>query len=385
MENPNQRLRIGMLSTYPPTWCGLATFSAALTRALASQGHGVAVVQVNDGTQPLADARSVQGILMNGSADSVRRAAWVLSANDVAIVQHEFGIFGGPDGDEVLDVVRRITSPIVAVLHTVPLRATPHQADILVELCEVADLVVVMSECARTRLMTSFPAIAECKVVTIPHGARLATGVTSGLQEPPSSPMRLLTWGLIGPGKGIEHVIDALGPLHDLGHPVRYTVMGSTHPKVLAREGTAYRDALIDRAHRRGVEHLVGFDERYRGVDELTDHMASFDAVVLPYETREQVTSGVLVDSLAAGRAVIATRFPHAVEMLGDGTGMLVPHADPRSLAVAIHTLASEPGEVARLQGRARAVAPALSWDAVASAYVRAITPVIARRVRSLV
>lgn len=385
MENLDQRLRIGMLSTYPPTWCGLATFSAALTRALASQGHQVSVLQVNDGTQPLADARSVRGFLMNGSAESVRRAALLLSANDVAIIQHEFGIFGGPDGEEVLDVVGRITSPIVAVLHTVPQRPTVRQADILVELCDVADLVVVMSECARARLVTSFPAIAERKVVTIPHGARLASAVMSGRQDPPSQPMRLLTWGLIGPGKGIEHVIDALGLLHDLGHPVQYTVTGSTHPKVLAREGTRYRDALVDLARRLDVDHLVRFDERYRGVEELTEHIASFDAVVLPYETREQVTSGVLVDSLAAGRAVIATRFPHAVEMLGDGTGMIVPHADPRSLAVAIHTLASEPGEVARLQRRARAVAPALSWNAVARSYVSAITPVIARHVRSLV
>lgn len=383
MKSVQQHLRIGMLSTYPPTLCGLATFSAALTRALTAQGHRVGVVQANDGTQPLASPQAVQGILMNGSSASVRRAAWTLSGNDVAVIQHEFGIFGGPDGDEVLEVVQRLTVPVVVVLHTVPQQASSNQADILIELCDAADVVVVMSECARDRLVRTFYPIDERKVVTIPHGARLASSVVSGQQVKPSTPLNLLTWGLIGPGKGIEHVIDALGLLHQLGHSVRYMITGSTHPKVLAREGTRYRDSLMDRTRRLGIEHLVRFDEQYRGVPELTEHIASFDAVVLPYETREQVTSGVLVDSLAAGRAVIATRFPHAIEMLGDGTGVLVPHADPRSLAVAIHTLASEPSEVVRLQQRARSVAPSLSWDSVAAAYVDAMAPVIARHVRT--
>lgn len=383
MKNKREALRVGMLSTYPPTLCGLATFSAALARALTAQGHRVGIVQVNDGTQPMAEARAIDGILSNGSATSVRRAAWTLSANDVVVIQHEFGIFGGPDGDEVLDVVRRIGSPLIVVLHTVPQRASRHQADILVELCQHADVVVVMSECARDRLVQTFYPIDETKVVTIPHGAQLASVVMTGVPQQPSRPLRLLTWGLIGPGKGIEHVIDALGLLHQLGHPVGYTVTGSTHPKVLAREGTRYRDSLLDRARRLGVHHLVRFDEHYRTVDDLTEHIASFDVVVLPYENSEQVTSGVLVDSLAAGRAVISTRFPHAVEMLGDGTGILVPQGDPRSLAVAIHTLASEPGKVSRLQEKARDIAPMLSWDCVALSYVDAMAAIIARRERT--
>ena len=380
----HQQLRIGMLSTYPPTLCGLATFAAALTRALTAQGHRVGIVQVNDGTQPLSDPRSVQGVLMHGSLASIRRAARTLSTHDVVVIQHEFGIFGGPDGGEVLDVVRHVTVPVVAVLHTVPQQPSWRQAEILIELCEAADVVVVLSECARDRLVRTYYPIDEHKVVTIPHGARLASSVVSGQPDTPSHPLQLLTWGLMGPGKGIEHVIDALALLSQLGHSVRYTVTGSTHPKVLAHEGTRYRDALVDRARRLGVDHLIRFDEQYRGVNELTEHIASFGAVVLPYETQDQVTSGVLVDSLAAGRAVIATRFPHAVEMLGDGTGVLVPHRDPRALAVAIHTLASEPDEVARLQRRARAVAPRLSWDSVASSYVDTMAPVIARHVRTI-
>lgn len=384
MKSHHQSLRIGMLSTFPPTLCGLATFAAALTGELTAQGHRVGVMQVSDGTQPLADERRITGVLSNGSDASIRRAAWTLSRNDLVIVQHEFGIFGGADGDEVLDLVRQVRVPLIVVLHTVPEQASVHQAQILVELCHQADVVIVMSECARERLVRAYAPIDEQKVVTIPHGARLADTVRSGRPQAPSEPLHLLTWGLIGPGKGIEHVIDAVGLLHHLGHSVRYTVTGSTHPKVVAREGTRYRDSLVDRARRLGITHLVRFDEQYRGVEELTEHIASVDAVVLPYDTREQVTSGVLVDSLAAGRAVISTRFPHAVEMLSGGNGVLVSHADPRSLAVAIHALASEPGEVMRLQMQARAVAPSLSWDAVAGSYVDVMASLIERRERTI-
>lgn len=369
-------LTIGMLSTYPPTLCGLATFSSALARALTRQSHHVDVVRVDDsGTLDLGPR-----VLRNGSAASVRRAAETLSGCDIAIIQHEYGIYGGADGDEVLEVMRAVSVPIVTVLHTVPQQASGHQTDILIELCKLSDLVVVMSESAQDRLVHTYYPVDERKVVTIPHGAELARHVLEGAATGVSRRPRFLTWGLIGPGKGIEHVIDAVGLLHQLGFSVRYTVAGSVHPKVLAREGTAYRDGLMDRARTLGVCHLVTFDDMYRGVSDLTEYIATFDVVVMAYDTQEQVTSGVLVDSLAAGRAVIATRFPHAVEMLGDGTGITVPHRDPRSLAVAMHTLFSEPEEIGRLQERARQVAPSLSWDAVASEYLSSMRRLVLRR-----
>lgn len=375
-------LRLGMLSTYPPTQCGLATFSAALTRALTASGHDVDVVRVDDGT--LAVAPQVEGVLKPGSPGSIRRAALTLSNSDAAIIQHEYGIFGGDDGDEVLDVIAQIAAPVVVVLHTVPMNASPHQAEILVELCARADLVVVMSESARERLLARYSPIDESKLRTIQHGARLAAHLTDERRGHTTRPDEVLTWGLLGPGKGIEHVIDAIGMLWRLGYAVPYTIAGATHPKVLAREGNAYRDRLIDQAKGLGIRHLVSFDQQYRGVAELTEYIASFGAVVMPYDTTEQVTSGVLVDSLAAGRAVIATEFPHAVELLSSGAGMVVPHRDPRAIAVALHTVLREPGTRSRMMSEACALAPELSWDAVALEYAGEIDGLLRHRDKAL-
>jgi glycosyltransferase involved in cell wall biosynthesis len=363
-------LTIGMLSTYPPTQCGLATFSAALERALVAQGHRVEMVRVEDGPAR-TDARwPVAAVLVNGSPASARRSASILSQCDVVVIQHEYGIYGGPDGEDVLGVIRDIEAPTVAVLHTVPKSASDHQADVLVDVCAAVDRVVVMSESARERLLATYFPIDENKVVTISHGAMLAAHVRDGSRPPVNPRAELLTWGLIGPGKGIEHVIDALGLLFGLGQSVTYTIAGATHPKVLAREGNRYRDSLASRAHDLGVGHLVTFDNAYRGVQELTEFIASAGTVVLPYDTVEQVTSGVLVDSIAAGRPVIATRFPHAVEVLSAGAGILVPHRDPKSLAVAIRTATTEPQLAASMRAEARKLAPTLSWDSVASEYL---------------
>ncbi len=367
---PTSPLTIGMLSTYPPTQCGLATFSSALERALLELGHDVRMVRVDDSPPAPPTGRPVAGVLVSDSPASARRSAAILSKCDVAVIQHEYGIYGGRDGEDVMDVIRDIATPTIAVLHTVPQSASVHQAELLVDLCAAADRVIVMSESARDRLVATYFPIDETKVVTIQHGAALAAHVLGGTRPAPNPRAQLLTWGLIGPGKGIEHVIDALGLLHGLGQSVTFTIAGATHPKVLAREGNHYRNDLRARAEKLGVGHLVTFDDAYRDVQELTEFIAAAGTIVLPYDTVEQVTSGVLVDSIAAGQAVIATRFPHAEEVLSAGAGILVPHRDPKSLAVAIRTVTTEPALLDGMRAEARALAPTLSWDAVASEYV---------------
>jgi glycosyltransferase involved in cell wall biosynthesis len=360
--------RIGLLSTYPPQLCGLATFSAALEHALRRAGDQVDVVRIDDDDSGDAVRWPVVAKLVNGMPDSIRNAAAALSRCDVAIIQHEYGIFGGDDGDEVLDLLELTESPTIVILHTVPLVPTPHQRWILLAISELASQVVVMTETARSRL-TSLYSIDPGRVATISHGASLPTPDPrpSSLLDPPP---QLLTWGLLGPGKGIEHAIEALALLCDIRPLPRYTVAGVTHPKVLARHGDDYRRSLIDLARRLGVSGSVTFDDTYRDVAHLTRFVASSSIVVLPYDSREQVTSGVLVDAIAAGRPVIATAFPHAVEMLSSGAGIVVPHGDPVALAAAIRSALTDPTHLAAMADEARRLAPRLSWSSIAAQYL---------------
>jgi glycosyltransferase involved in cell wall biosynthesis len=362
--------RIGLLSTYPPKQCGLATFAAALEKELTRAGHRIDVVRIDDGDDLPARGLSVVAELVNGDAASVRNVAAVLSRCDVAIIQHEYGIYGGPDGDEVIDLLTALEAPAIVVLHTVPVHPTVHQRSVLESVCDLAQRVVVMADMARTRL-TSLYRVDASKVVMIPHGASTPAVDPHASDRVGRTRPQLLTWGLLGPGKGIEHTIHALALLRDVVPAPRYTIAGVTHPKVFASQGDQYRRSLVQRCAKLGVAASVTFDDTYRNVAQLTRFVASATAVVLPYDSRDQVTSGVLVDALAAGRPVIATAFPHAVELLGSGAGIVVPHADPLALADAIRLTLTDDDAITSMAAEARRIAPSFTWTAVAAQYVQ--------------
>ncbi|HSL60088.1 MAG TPA: glycosyltransferase [Acidimicrobiales bacterium] len=352
-----------MLGTFPPTACGIATFSAALSAGLIAEGHSVDVVRV--GPRSGLDDPLVLASL-SGPPGPWGTGVDVLDRTDVAIVQHEYGIYPGPDGDHILEVVARLDVPTVVVAHTVRQTPTPGQRRVLTELCAVAGAVVVMTRSGRDRLIEGFGVDAS-KVHVIAHGAATPQSVTprgAGRGRP-----RLLTWGLLGPGKGIEWAIDALVELGGLDPFPEYLVAGATHPKVKERSGEEYRTMLIQRAWAAGVAPHVSFDGTYRDLPALTELITSADLVVLPYDSDEQVTSGVLVDAVAAGRPVVSTAFPHATELLGSGAGIVVPQRDPVALASAIRSVLTDRVMAAEMAAEARRLAPGLSWAAVASQY----------------
>jgi glycosyltransferase involved in cell wall biosynthesis len=377
-----------VLGTYPPTQCGLATFSAALLGDLPGPGDRVGVVRVLD--EPSPDmAPPVVHDLVNGTAVAADDAAAVMNRFGVAIIQHEYGIYGGPDGADLLSLMQALTVPSIVVLHTVLAEPGPWQKMILGEVIAAASAVVTMTETGRQRVLDQY-GTDPAKVTVIPHGAATywasarpadtAAVYWQRLGLPGNLPARLpirrpgglpriLTWGLIGPGKGIEHAIDAIALLRDEGIRVRYTIAGETHPKVRARSGEAYRRSLQDRAVRLGVLDLVRFDDRYLAPRALARLVRSAGTVLLPYDSAEQVTSGVLIEAVAAGKPVVATGFPHAVELLSGGAGLLVGRHDPAAIAAALRRVLTEPGQAALMARHAAALAPGLLWPAVAAAY----------------
>lgn len=378
--------RFGFVSTYPPTLCGLATFTAALFAELVTDGGGRGqVVRLVDTPQPaappapqLASSNRVQSQLAAGDPGSLVRAASLLNGGDVAIVQHEYGVYGGPDGDEVLALLAALSVPSIVVLHTVLSSPTAHQRAVLEDVVSLADAVVTMTATARDRLATGY-AVDMSKVSVIPHGAPVVR--SSHLPTFRTAQPTVLTWGLIGPGKGIEWGIDAMVALGDIDPAPRYVVAGQTHPKVLAWEGENYRNGLQERVYRLGLADVVRLDGQYRHAEALAELVDSADVVLLPYDSTDQVTSGVLIEAVAALKPVIATRFPHAVELLGGGAGLLVPHRDPAAIATALRTLLTHRDLAAGMTRAAGATAPELLWPAVAERYRRLADRLIRARV----
>lgn len=371
-------LRVGLVGTYPPTMCGIATFTRSVGRSLGPRVDPF-VISCVDAPDELQYPPEVAEELVAGSAASLRRVAAVLSDADAVIVQHEFGIYGGEAGREVIDLVEAVDAPVIVVLHTVLGDPDAGRRAIVETLADRAAAVVVPSEAARTRLLASHR-VDGARVHLIPHGARL------NLSSPPSlddgcRPATILTWGLIGPGKGIEVAVRAMAALGGVVQPApRYVVLGQTHPRVLEQQGERYREGLVALAEDLGVAERISFDNRYHDTGRILERVREADVVLLPYQSRDQVVSGVLVEALASSTAVVSTDFPHARELLANGSGIVVPHDDPAAMAGALRTIL-EPARLAVATARAGEIAPALSWDAVGRQYVR-LASAVARSAR---
>ncbi|MBA2415540.1 MAG: glycosyltransferase [Geodermatophilaceae bacterium] len=356
----------GVLSTYPPTQCGLASFSQALVDYLRSADDVVGVIRVVDAHETSGPG-DVRHQWVRGEAGGSAAAAAALNTYDVAIIQHEYGIFGGRDGADVLAVVRALRVPTIVVLHTVLVTPTVRQRAILEELARHCVAVVTMTRTARQRLLEHYT-VDPSTIRVIPHGAVDNRRFDAGDQPAGAAPV-ILTWGLLGEGKGIEWAIEAMAHLRDLRPTPRYRVVGQTHPRVLERHGERYRDGLVRRARQLGVDHSVQFDARYLDRAELHRMVQQADVVLLPYDSREQVTSGVLIEAVTAGKPVVSTGFPHACELLSSGAGLLVERQDPAGIAAALRRVLTEPRLAAGMAAEASRIAPELLWPAVADQY----------------
>ena len=353
--------RFAMISTYPPTQCGIATFARSLSSAMNRLGQDVRILRLADEASGAAGPMVIGD---HGSTRDIPRSAQVLNGHDAVILQHEFGIYPGEDGEGVLDLLAEITVPVISILHTVGERPTYRQRRILQSLMYASDAVVVLSNAALDALQRTYDVPSE-RTLVIPHGAPDVRGSyrPDGVRMRP----RILTWGLLSEGKGIEWGITALSLLRDVDPMPDYYVVGQTHPKVAARDGHRYRHELGEMARRLGVADRVHFVDGYLDNNGLTKLITSADMYLLPYDTREQVTSGVLSEAMVAGGPVIATHFPHAVEMLGDGTGILVKHQSPTAIAEAIRQLIREPQLRRAMRDKTTAKASSFLWPAVGS------------------
>lgn len=364
---PTSRLqapRILFVSTYPPTRCGIANYTHSLVEAIAQRRGSAAELGVvrllTPGEIPVPDpmVEAYAGISNTRWVDHVARVA---RSYDVLWLQHEFGIYGEVGDRALRRLVEKVTTPIVTTLHTVLRRPDPLQRELTRLLVKRSAHTVVISQAARRMLAESYR-VDPTAIEVVPHGVH---HLPKPARHPGDRPT-VLTWGLLGPGKGIEWGIEALSHLKSLDPPPRYVVAGATHPQVLRTQGDAYRLGLEQLARDLDVTDLLQMEDTYLSDDDLGRLLGSADIAFLPYDSTDQVSSGVLVEALGAGLPVVATAFPHAVEMLEGGAGIVVPHRDPLAMAEAISKLLTDPEALDAARRRAEAVGETLHWPVIA-------------------
>lgn len=362
-EQPGRTLVVG---TAPPTRCGLATYTANVQQALASNGTDARVLRLLNRFEPSRPAGdAVVANWRAGEPDGAIRAAEVANEFDRVLIQHEFGIYPGAEGEEIIDFLGHLDQPPVTVLHTVLADPGPVRRAVLEALVDTSSTLVVHGPTARDRLLDTM-ILDPGRVVVIPHGATTRKRHAAGFE--PTTPL-MLTWGLIGPGKGIEHGIAAVAQLREMGVDVGYLVAGSTHPNVRTTHGEQYRRWLEELAVGLGVADLVQFDDRYCTWREQQDWIDQATFVLLPYDNPDQVTSGVLVEAMAAGKPVIASSFVHAREVEQTGALILVDHQSPAQIAAAMHTLVTDEDLLRRMETSARIEGMRCDWGVIGHRY----------------
>ena len=390
-EDQGSITRLALIGNYLPRMCGLATFTTDCHHALRDRFPEMAVdvyaMDDHPGRYNYPPAVTA-AIAQDDLSSYVAAARSIESSGAQAIwVQHEYGIFGGIAGDHLLTLLDRTTLPVIVTLHTILEKPNADERRVMEALLRRAARVVVMAERGRDILRRVYGASPR-QVVMIPHGVPDRALVDPETLKPSfgwAGREVILTFGLLAPNKGIETMIEAM-PAIAARHPsVLYTVLGSTHPNLIAYEGEAYRDRLKALAADLGVANNVQFLDEFFEHDQLIDYIQAADIYATPYNNPAQITSGTLSYAIGVGKAVISTPYVHATEILADGHGVLVDFGDVAAFAREIDRLLTSDRDRQRLMQRAYERGRTMIWPRLAEAMMHEFAAIVAARPRRLV
>ncbi len=377
MEKASEIQKIAFLGDYLPRKCGIATFTSDMLSSVAAE-HPLTqcfAVPVNDIPGGYEYPPEVRFEIEEQDISSYLRAADFLNISNVDLVclQHEFGIFGGPCGSHVLALLRELRMPIVTTLHTILRNPDAGQRRVMQELTGRSTRLVVMTERGREMLQQVY-GVPTAKIDLIPHGIPDIPFMDPNFYKDQFSVegrLVLLTFGLLSPNKGIEHVLNALPEIVAEFPNIVYIVLGATHPNLVRETGETYRLGLERLAKKNQVQKHVIFYNRFVALEELKEFIGAADLYITPYLNEAQITSGTLAYAFGAGKAVVSTPYWHATELLADDRGVLVPFGDSRAIAREVIGLLRDETRRTTIRKNAYKLGREMVWSNVARLYMR--------------
>lgn len=365
---------IAYVATYPPQECGIATFTRDLVTAISKYTPFSDPMVVAVGEEAHIYPKNVQYQIRKSDLQSYFDAAALLNDSHACAVsiQHEYGIFGGDDGQYVLDFIEKLNKPVITTLHTVLFKPSPNQKRIMQRLGELSKALVVMVKMGRD-MLTDIYGINPDKIAVIPHGvpnvhrvSPTAVKASLGITDRPV----ISSFGLINRGKGIEYAIRAMPSILKENPDAIYLVLGETHPGVRNYEGESYRQELLKLVADLDLEDHVRFNNRYLALEELINYLCATDVYVTPYINRDQIVSGTLAYALGCGKAIVSTPYLYAEEVLSEGRGLLVDFRKPEEMAQSVNNILGNQALRERMEARAYRYGRRAAWFNVAIDYL---------------
>ena len=312
----------------------------------------------------------------NSQADYFGAADYLnVNQYEVAIIQHEYGIFGGTDGSHILHLLKALHMPVLVNVHTLLREPSPEKKLIIKEMADSSDRLLVMSHKAIEFLVDAY-GIPKSKIAFVPHGIPDVSFEEPGIYNDLfglKGKEILLTFGLLGPGKGIETMIEAMPAIVSKHPEVVYVILGQTHPRTREIEGDAYRHGLQQLVNRLGLQEHVVFHNYFVEIETLVQYLQTAKIYVVPYTEKDQITSGTLAYAIGVGVPVVSTPFWYAEELLAEGRGRLVPFNDPDTMAKEINRLLENDQERNYMRFMAYQYGRSMIWKEVSRQHLNII------------
>lgn len=364
------------LGTYPPKQCGIATFSNDLRNSLIMQGHRVQIIAISDDDSIYRYPQEVVlEMKQQRLSDYAGAVAFINQRSDIdlLVIQHEYGIFGGEDGEYIQAMVKQLRKPYILITHTVLPVPSKRQKQILNDLCQRAAGIVCMTKLSAQLLIDLYEAPREL-ITVIAHGV-------PEFKRHPQSRLKakydltgcevVSTFGLIGPGKGLELGIQAVAEIIPRHPALRYMILGQTHPMLQKYEGERYRQKLTELVETLQITANVIFVNKFLTDKELGEYLYMTDIYLSPYPNMDQAVSGTMAFAMGCGRAVVSTPYAYAREALNEGRGLLSDSADPHQLAELVERILNDHGLQKKLQKKALELGEGWTWPNVGKQYSR--------------
>ncbi|MDP3900518.1 MAG: glycosyltransferase, partial [bacterium] len=368
------------VASYPPRECGIATFTQDLTNALDKEFNPAVkskVLAINDnGTSIYNYPRKVRWQIREvNMEDYLQRANEINQAHDIKVVnvQHEYGIFGGDEGNYLLPLLELIKKPVVVTFHTVLPRPTGTMRAVTKSIIDRAQAIVVMTKTAKRLLQRQYK-IKDNKIQVIPHGVHHVPFPSKRHFKKKlnlADYTVLSTFGMLNSDKGIEYAIEALPELVKKYPKLLYLVIGATHPVVRRHEGEKYRNKLKRIVEKNGLKENVKFYDKYLSLPELIDYLRATDIYISPTLNPKQSVSGTISYALSCACPVVSTQNQYAKDVITSERGRLVRFHNAGDIKNAIDEILSDRQMRTEMKKNAYFYSRHMTWQNVALSYFK--------------
>ncbi len=338
--------KIVFLSTFPPTQCGIATYTQDSINAIKDVYGDTIICEICElsKNKTVISDRS-WSINPDNIEDYIIAAKEINEDYAVKLVhiQHEFGLFGGEFGNYLLEFLDVIKKPVVFTFHSVIPNPSKKLKEYVNMLISYSDRQIVMTEKSK-RILVEYYGVAINSIVYLPHGTHIVTYETPNKVKKRldlANRSILSTFGLLGSGKSIETAIKALPEITKNQPDVLYLVIGKTHPNNIVANQDDYRAYLEELVQELHLQNNVRFINRYLEIEELLTYLKATDIYLFTSKDPNQAVSGTFSYAMSCACPIVATAIPHTKEVLTSNAGILVDIEDSEQFAAATIKLLS--------------------------------------------